>query len=143
MSGQRLQGIRGFGIVVLKKEITYSVVQCIVQTSVESQCTSTETAHVDSPFALKCITLTQCSRLQKQLDGLVVATKAGEDQRCIVILILGIDVDAFLDLLLADFEIASSTCLTENSERLAEIERVILLEDTLLYQFLLIMEAFL
>ena len=59
VGGERLQGVRGFGVVVGEQQVAYPVVEGVVQTS----------------LALEGVSLAQCAILQQQLDDLVVATE--------------------------------------------------------------------
>lgn len=56
-------------------------------------------------------------------------------------MVFGIDIDAFLDHLLADLEIPTSGSGTQCLKVFAEVEGIVLLQDAFLYQFLFIVKA--
>lgn len=64
-----------------------------------------------------------------------------QNQGGVVIGIPSIDIDPFSDLLLTNFEVPLTASIAELPERLTQIQRVIILDGTLLDQLLLIVQA--
>ena len=62
-------------------------------------------------------------------------------QRRVVETVSAVNVDAFLDLFLADFEVAPSTSLAEDAECVAQIKWIVLLENSGFDLLVLIMKG--
>lgn len=71
-----------------------------------------------------------------------IALQTHQNQRRIIIWVSGINIDTLRDHFLTGFQIALTTSIAEFPERLAEVQRIVILDSPFFDKLFLIMQAY-